>query len=62
MFDWWGNCVFIAENTSPNDINTQWDRIFSNTPASRGVYTYVGKITLSDGKEQIIQGSFTLLR
>ena len=57
IFNQWGEQIIFI-----NSINQGWDGTFKGKPQPVGVYVYVLKATLNDGKVIEKKGSITLLR
>jgi gliding motility-associated-like protein len=62
IFDRWGDLVFENKNFEPNNAQLGWDGRFRDKPVNPGVYTYLFKLRLIDGIEQVITGSITIVR
>lgn len=62
VFDRWGEKVFEASNTPPNDPLFGWDGKFKGKNASSDVYVYYIVVVLPDGTEREYKGDLTLLR
>ena len=57
IFNQWGEQVMVI-----NNVNQGWDGTFRGKPQPVGVYVYVLRATLSDGRDINLKGSITLVR
>lgn len=57
VFNQWGEKVFEARNQS-----VAWDGVYKGKPLPVGVYTYVCKMNLIDGKTKEMRGAISLIR
>lgn len=57
IYDRWGNKIYSTEG-----VEVCWNPSESNLDLQNQVFTYILKITLSDGKEKIKTGSITLVK
>ncbi|RMG82731.1 MAG: gliding motility-associated C-terminal domain-containing protein, partial [Bacteroidetes bacterium] len=57
IYDRWGNNVFTT-----TDPSIGWDGTYNGKPAQSGVYAYIVKALLINGKETVKQGNITLIR
>lgn len=62
IFNRWGNQVFQRQDLVPNDASNGWDGQFKGSPAPNGVYVYIARVVMDDGKERQVSGSFVLVR
>lgn len=62
VFDRWGSLVFEGRNLPPGDGRSGWDGQGHNGPSPPGVYVYVGKVRMDDGKDHLLRGSVLLMR
>jgi len=62
IYDRWGNQVYEAENLSPLEGKAGWDSSTSGGFAPTGIYLYVARVRLDDGKTRMLKGDFTLVR
>jgi gliding motility-associated-like protein len=57
IFNRWGEQIFISD-----DIYKGWNGMYSGGKAESGRYTYRAYLKYLDGKDEYIEGSFTLIR
>ena len=57
IFDRWGNMVYSSTNAEE-----KWDGTYKGKRAETGVYVYVLKATLTNGKEVVKKGNISLLK
>lgn len=62
VFNRWGEMVFQALNTLPNDELVGWDGYFNNKLLSPDVYVYVAEILFKNGETIVKKGDVTLMR
>jgi gliding motility-associated-like protein len=62
IFNRWGNQLFEKQDFAPNDITLGWNGQFRGKDAPNGVYVYMVRLQMNDGKERQFSGSFTLMR
>lgn len=62
IFNRWGDLVFEANNLASDDEKSFWDGSFKGKLAEVGVYAYLIKLQMKNGKEIKAKGSITLLR
>ncbi|MBL4709406.1 MAG: gliding motility-associated C-terminal domain-containing protein, partial [Flavobacteriales bacterium] len=56
IYNRWGELIFNSNNTAWDGKNT------SNTRAQAGMYNYIIKLSLKNGKQEILKGNVTLVR
>jgi gliding motility-associated-like protein len=61
LFDRWGDHIF-SRTAYTLDSFSGWDGTFRGEPLNPGVFTYVARLTLSDGRTVDVKGDVTLLR
>lgn len=61
IFDRWGNMVYKTDETPLNQL-TGWDGKNKGKESQTGVYVYVAKVTLGDGRDVTLKGDITLVR
>jgi gliding motility-associated-like protein len=57
IFNQWGEQIFVIDKKS-----TGWDGTYKGKPQPVGVYVYVLKAVLTDGRTVNVKGSITLVR
>ena len=57
IFDRWGNEVF-----STTDPSAGWDGKFNGAPMDMGVYSYLIRVALPNGRYHTYKGDITLMR
>lgn len=62
VFDRWGNLVYEGADLSPSSYVQGWNGKTRGKPVHNGVYTYLTRLLMDDGKERLFSGSVTLLR
>ncbi|MEL6658769.1 MAG: gliding motility-associated C-terminal domain-containing protein, partial [Bacteroidota bacterium] len=60
--DRWGEILYRREDLAPNAPSEGWDGTFLGQPMNAGVYVYLVRVRLRNGKEEIFKGDVTLLR
>jgi gliding motility-associated-like protein len=61
VFDRWGDHIFSKTDFSLDSF-AGWDGTFRGKPVNPGVFAYVARLTLSDGRTLDVKGDVTLLR
>ncbi len=62
IFDRWGEKLFEASNTPPNDPLYGWDGSFRGKQMNPAIFAYYLEIVLIDGRVLAFEGDVTLLR
>ena len=62
VFDRWGQRVFQAHDTAPDDPAFGWNGNIGGQPAPMGAYVYEIVIGLADGTHQLYRGTVMLVR
>ena len=62
VYNRWGQQIFESRNFPPNDPRFGWDGQDKGNPAAPGTYVYLVTLPAVAGKEQVLKGSFLLLR
>ncbi len=62
IFDRWGDKVFEASNTPPNNPLYGWDGSFRGKPMNPGLFVYYVEVELFNGTMMTFEGGVTLLR
>ncbi len=62
VYDRWGNLLYEATNSIPNDPKIGWDGTFRGSNVSEDIYIYTAKIRLKNGKIQKFAGDVKLFR
>ena len=62
IFDRWGNLVFANDHFYANDENEGWDGTFRGKQVQAGVFVWMAKVVLADGKVAVLEGSLTVIR
>ncbi|HQV79159.1 MAG TPA: gliding motility-associated C-terminal domain-containing protein [Chitinophagales bacterium] len=62
IYNRWGNRVFEANNSVPNDATKGWDGTFKGEQAQAEVYGYHVVARFKDGSKKILKGNVTLLK
>ncbi len=62
IFDRWGSLIFHQENAMPNEASAGWDGKIKNKPAETGVYAWLARIMLMNGKMLFLQGEVALVK
>ena len=62
VFDRWGELVFNADNTLPNDPRLGWDGVLKDQRLNSAVFVYMIEVLFVDGERKLYSGDVTLLR
>ncbi len=62
VFNRWGGLMHEARNFTPNNERLGWDGNLGGQPVNSGVYVYLVKVRLRDGREKIFTGDIVLMR
>jgi gliding motility-associated-like protein len=62
VFDRWGQRVFQAHDTAPDDPAFGWNGNIGGQPAPTGAYVYEIVVGLADGTQQLYRGTVMLVR
>lgn len=62
VFNRWGGLMHEAKNFTPNNERLGWDGNLAGRPVNSGVYVYLVKVRLRDGREKIFTGDIVLMR
>jgi gliding motility-associated-like protein len=62
VYDRWGGQLFSGKDLAPNDDSSGWDGTRAGRRAPSGVYVYVARLLMDDGKEHLQYGSVVLMR
>jgi gliding motility-associated-like protein len=62
VFDRWGQRVFQAHDTAPDDPAFGWSGNIGGQPAPMGAYVYEIVIGLADGTQKLYRGTVMLVR
>lgn len=62
IYDRWGDLMFGVSNVDPKTETIAWDGMFAGQELNPGVFSYVMKLRLITGREEIKTGDITLLR
>jgi gliding motility-associated-like protein len=62
VYDRWGNLMFGVTDIDPKTATIAWDGTFGGKELNPAVYSYVMKLRLITGREEIKTGDITLLR
>lgn len=62
IFDRWGEHVFSNTNFQPNDESEGWTGIFRGKPVAAGVFAWMAKVVLADGRVEVYKGDLTVVR
>jgi gliding motility-associated-like protein len=62
VFDRWGEKVFTQANGMINDRDFSWDGVYRGSEMDPGVYVWTLKVRYTDGVEETLSGSSTLIR
>lgn len=62
IYDRWGNLVHNVGNHPVNDPDYGWNGLVDNQPVQQGVYVYMVKLRTTEGEEEIMSGTLTLVR
>ena len=62
IYDRWGETVFQAENTEPENPALQWDGTASGQLLDNGVFVWMAEVELENGGTRIISGDVTLIK
>lgn len=62
VFDRWGGMVYEEETLLPNDPAAGWDGSWRDRPAAAGVYVWLARLRLIDGRTVLEKGEVTLMR
>lgn len=60
--DRWGTLVFRRDDFIPTWETDGWDGVYRGKPAPPGVYAWFAVIEYIDGKQEILEGSVTIVR
>ena len=58
----WGELVFSARNTEPNDERAGWDGHLNGKPLPTGVFFWTAAVDFVDGRRAQYQGDVTIVR
>ena len=58
----WGELVFSARNTEPNDERAGWDGQLNGKPLLAGVFFWTATVDFVDGRRTQYQGDVTIVR
>lgn len=61
IYDRWGTRVYNGQNEIQNESNG-WDGMYNGKMADQGIYSYISKIEMNDGKEREFVGTVLLLK
>ncbi len=62
VFNRWGGMMHEVKNILPNNERLGWDGTLGGRPLNSGVYVYLVKVRLRDGREMVITGDIVLMR
>lgn len=62
VFNRWGGMMHEAKNFLPNTERLGWDGNLGGRPVNSGVYVYLVKVRLRDGREMTLTGDIVLMR
>lgn len=62
IFDRWGEMVYEKKDFAPNDSYSGWSGRFKGEELDPGVFIYKCKVTLPNGRIQLLSGDVTLVR
>ena len=62
IFDRWGEIVFNADGTLPNDPRFGWDGELKNRRLNSAVFVYLIEVLFVDGERKVYSGDVTLVR
>lgn len=62
IFDRWGGLMFEEKDFPPNESQYGWDGSFRGQQMDAGVYVYFVQLQLSNGNQEILEGSVALLK
>ncbi len=62
IFDNWGSLIFEARDFDPLVSQIIWDGVFNGQRLNPGVFVYLNKVVLKDGREVVTKGDITLIR
>ena len=62
VFDRWGGMVYEEETLLPNDPAAGWDGSWRDRPAAAGVYVWLARLRLINGRTVLEKGEVTLMR
>ncbi len=62
IFNRWGQKIFQVHDIMPDDPNFGWNGNYNGIPVPDGAYVYVITLSLSNGGQQLFQGTVVLIR
>ncbi|MEL6357768.1 MAG: gliding motility-associated C-terminal domain-containing protein, partial [Bacteroidota bacterium] len=63
IYNRWGEVMHeVAGDLEPEDSSWAWDGKHRGEPMNAGVYIYIAKVHLADGREEVLSGEIVLLR
>jgi gliding motility-associated-like protein len=62
VFDRFGQIVFQARDTPPNDPRYGWNAMRKGVPVASATFAYTARVVLVDTREQTVKGLVTVLR
>jgi gliding motility-associated-like protein len=62
VFDRWGQRIFQAHDTAPDDPAYGWNGTIGGQPAAPGAYVYVIEMGFANGTQQVYKGAVLLVR
>ncbi len=62
IYDRWGNNVFEARDTYPNNYGSGWNGRFQGQALNPAVFTYYIQVTYENGDTELLVGDVTLLK
>lgn len=62
IFNRWGQLLYEQENLSADGPFEGWDGNYLNQPAASGTYLFSAALEYQDGRQEIVNGTFVLLR
>ena len=62
IFDRWGNLVFERQNTAVNDPSVGWKGDYQGQIFSLGIFIWYAEVQYLDGSEDLLKGTFGIVR
>jgi gliding motility-associated-like protein len=65
IYNRWGSQVYVSNCPCASNrfgLTQTWDGTERGTAVNPGVFAYVGQIRFADGREEIVEGSFAVVR